>query len=364
MLVAEGSALVMAILQTGKIDAIVGVSCLSVLEKAFPYVESAAIPGVAIPLLQSDCKDVTVDLDWIWEVIHLTSEDRTYRLSLDSVREQVADWFTPAALDNLFGPACGETERIARQWLAGGGKRWRPFLAACVWRALQAETDQEFPSDLRRLAVAVECFHKASLIHDDIEDNDHLRYGEPTLHESHGVPVALNVGDFLLGEGYRLIGFCDVPAEDRVAMLQAAATGHRALCMGQGAELTWSRSPRPLRPPRFWRFFNRRLPRLSRSPSAWGRPMRAPTRIWTTLSAATARPWALLIRSATTWKMLREKPTILPRCGPRCRWRCCPSASRPTPAYGYGRACSTRCGAARPRAANGRAWRRCWTNTA
>ena len=36
VLVAEGSAIVMAIIQTGKIDAIVGVSCLSVLERAFP----------------------------------------------------------------------------------------------------------------------------------------------------------------------------------------------------------------------------------------------------------------------------------------------------------------------------------------
>jgi len=41
--------------------------------------------------------------------------------------------------------------------------------------------------------VAVECFHKASLIHDDIEDNDAQRYGEKTLHEEHGVAVALNV---------------------------------------------------------------------------------------------------------------------------------------------------------------------------
>ncbi|MEX0725704.1 MAG: DUF116 domain-containing protein, partial [Planctomycetaceae bacterium] len=52
VLVAEGSALVMAIIETGKIEAIVGVSCLSVLEKAFPFMEAAAIPGVAIPLLQ------------------------------------------------------------------------------------------------------------------------------------------------------------------------------------------------------------------------------------------------------------------------------------------------------------------------
>ena len=145
VLVAEGSAIVMAILQTGKIDAIIGVSCLSVLEKAFPYVESAAIPGVAIPLLQSDCKDVTVDLDWVWEVIHLTSEDRTYRLNLDRIREQVSEWFTPAALDSLLGPAPGETERVARQWLARSGKRWRPFLATCVWEAAQQDGRRRIP---------------------------------------------------------------------------------------------------------------------------------------------------------------------------------------------------------------------------
>ena len=43
VLVAEGSALVMAMIQTGQIEAIVGVSCLPVLEKTFPFVEAAAV---------------------------------------------------------------------------------------------------------------------------------------------------------------------------------------------------------------------------------------------------------------------------------------------------------------------------------
>src|SRR3954468_6959483 len=105
VLCAEGSAIVMAIIQTGKIDAIVGVSCLSVLEKAFPYMESAAIPGIAIPLLQDDCKDTTIDLDWVWDVIHLTSDDRTYRLDLDALRREVDGWFEPAALNEILGGA-------------------------------------------------------------------------------------------------------------------------------------------------------------------------------------------------------------------------------------------------------------------
>ena len=96
VLVAEGSALVMALIQTGKIDAIVGVSCLSVLERAFPHMEAAAIPGIAIPLLQDDCKDTSVDVDWVWEVIHLNSADRTHRLDLEALKETARSWFEPA----------------------------------------------------------------------------------------------------------------------------------------------------------------------------------------------------------------------------------------------------------------------------
>jgi geranylgeranyl pyrophosphate synthase len=248
VLCAEGSAIVMAIIQTGKIDAIVGVSCLSVLEKAFPYMESAAIPGIAIPLLQDDCKDTTIDLEWVWDVIHLTSDDRTYRLDLDALRKECDAWFEPAALDRILGSVAGtQTERIAREWLTKGGKRWRPFLAACAYRALHGDApDAPLPDGLKKLAVAVECFHKASLIHDDIEDNDATRYGEQTLHEAHGVPVALNVGDLLLGEGYRLIAESGAPPAVVGEMIRVAAAGHRTLCLGQGAELCWARDPKPL----------------------------------------------------------------------------------------------------------------------
>lgn len=248
VLTAEGSALVMAIIQTGKIDAILGVSCLSVLERAFPYMESAAIPGVAIPLLNDDCKDTGVDVEWVWEYIHLSSDDRTYRMDLDSVREEVDTWFTDESLTELMGPGDSETEKIGRAWLAKSGKRWRPFLAACSWKALQDDQEVPLPTDLKKLAVAVECFHKASLIHDDIEDGDDLRYGEATVHAEHGVPVALNVGDLLLGEGYRLIAETTAPPAVRALMVKIAAEGHRALCLGQGAELTWTNNPRPLKP--------------------------------------------------------------------------------------------------------------------
>lgn len=246
VLVAEGSAIVMSLIQTGKIEAIVGVSCLSVLERAFPYMEAAAIPGVAVPLLQDDCIDTTVDLDWVWDYIHLTSDDKTRRMDLGALREEVDGWFEPALIDEIMGQADGETEKVAREWLCRAGKRWRPFLTVATYQAMRDDPGGALPKDIRKIAAAVECFHKASLIHDDIEDNDASRYGEQTLHEQWGIPVALNIGDLLIGEGYRLLAESGASPEARARMLEVAAQGQRELCRGQGAELFWTREPAPL----------------------------------------------------------------------------------------------------------------------
>ncbi len=247
VLVAEGSAIVMSLIQTGKIEAIVGISCLPVLERTFPYVEAAAIPSVAVPLLQDDCINTTVDNDWVWEYIHLSSDDKTRRLNLNALHDDVREWFSAEGLEKIMGESSGRTETIAREWLGRAGKRWRPFLTVAAFQALRDDRGEPIPEDIRKIAVAVECFHKASLIHDDIEDEDHDRYGEKTLHEEHGVAVALNAGDLLIGEGYRLIGECEVSDGQKTEMILAASRGQRELCRGQGAELLWSQAPEVLK---------------------------------------------------------------------------------------------------------------------
>ncbi len=255
VLVAEGSAIVMSLIQTGKIEAIVGISCLPVLERTFPYVEAAAIPAVAVPLLQDDCIDTTVDIDWVWDYIHLTSEDQTRRLNLNALHDEVKGWFERDALDTLLGKPTCQTEEIGREWLARAGKRWRPFLTVAAYQALREDPTEPISDDVKLAAVSVEAFHKASLIHDDIEDNDAQRYGEPTLHSEHGIPVALNVGDLLIGEGYRLLAEMQIPAHLRSACLKVAAEGQRELCRGQGAELLWNNHPLPLSTPQVLEIF-------------------------------------------------------------------------------------------------------------
>lgn len=244
VLVAEGTTVVARLLEEGRIDAVVGIGCLSVLERAFAPMSDDAIPGIAVPLLSDGCVETAVDIDWATEAIVLRSEHFAQtRADIEALKEKVEGWFGEKAVDELLG--CDDhSERIAGRWLSEHGKRWRPLLLTCVAEAIAPGALDDLL--LRKLAVAVECFHKASLVHDDIEDEDRSRYGRPTLHVRYGVPIALNVGDLLIGEGYRLIAESALPAETIADMLAVAAEGHRSLCIGQGRELSWRLAGEPL----------------------------------------------------------------------------------------------------------------------
>ncbi len=230
VLVAEGSTVVSKLLEGGKVDAVVGVSCLSALEKSFPRMADGAIPGLAIPLTVDGCAGTKMDEDDIREAICLKAS-KPWKNTLDTERlhEVVDQWFV-ASNDWKTETRTGQ---LATEWLLKDGKRWRPFLLAGTYSALNGGTI-ELPDEIRRLALAVECFHKASLIHDDIEDGDDLRYGEPAFHRKYGIPIALNVGDLLVGEGYRWITSVETRTTE---LLRIAAENHQTLCLGQGEEL-------------------------------------------------------------------------------------------------------------------------------
>ncbi len=244
VLVAEGTTVVRRLIQGGKIDAVIGVSCEDALRKAFPHMASGAIPGIAVPLDGDGCRDTTVDVDILWRYLQLgSSEDSGAWVEPGALMEVVEEWFEMealwATLNDVYprnASARSDIGEIALKWMASHGKRWRPFLAAAVAEALSGRAVAEIQG-VRPVAVAVECFHKASLVHDDIEDGDCERYGSPTLHERWGMPVALNAGDFLVGAGYRLIAGASDNSRAVAAMLRVAAECHGTLCVGQGDEL-------------------------------------------------------------------------------------------------------------------------------
>jgi geranylgeranyl pyrophosphate synthase len=270
VLVAEGSPVVLKIIVSGYVDAIVGVACLNVLEKAIDKILLAGIPCMAVPLLSSDCRNTSVDEEWVMEMINLRQESpQVQTRSYVHLMRAAAGLFEPSELERLAprmrgGPSLAQlngqgvagldpvagTEAIAYDFLAKGGKHSRPFITLAVHDALTgaAGTTADgaahlaaVPDWVKRAAMSIETFHKASLVHDDIEDDDPYRYGEATLHRRFGIPTAINVGDYLIGMGYRLISrdAVNTGAEAATDVLDRLADAHLKLAEGQGAELLW-----------------------------------------------------------------------------------------------------------------------------
>lgn len=274
VLVAEGSPIVMKIIVSGYIDAIIGVACLNVLEKAIDKILLAGIPCIAVPLLSSDCRNTSVDEAWVTEAIQskqtaLETQTSSYIHLLRAARRM----FEPTEFDRLMPPirkpatgdllngvskpnavskpdAVGMTESIAREFIGKGGKYSRPFITLAVYDALTgnnctgpngATHTAELSDAVQRAALSIEAFHKASLVHDDIQDDDDFRYGEPTLHRKHGIATAINVGDYLIGLGYRLVSrdAAELGPETAANILDKLAESHMKLSEGQGAELHW-----------------------------------------------------------------------------------------------------------------------------
>ena len=240
-MVAEGFTSVIELIRQHVVDAVIGISCLDSLEKAFPLLVSHAVPGIAVALNDGGCKDTHVDTDYVAQLLSKRSEETMMLLDYDSVREEVDRWFEPEALATVLTPARDTTTKAALEWMLCGGSRWRPFLLAAVYSAIKVESGKSkvedrfsIPDEVMRAAIAVECFHKASLVHDDIQDNDEERYGQPTVHARYGEAMAINIGDLLLGEGYRLLA--SLPNKE---LLGVVANAHVSLCLGQGAELSW-----------------------------------------------------------------------------------------------------------------------------
>ena len=257
VLVSEGTPIVLKIIVSGHVDAIVGVACLNVLEKAFDKILLAGIPCIATPLLSSNCKSTSVDDDWVFQSIELKTEPTgPATKSYVHLMRSANGMFEPAELARLAprsrqgGPAAdplARHEAIAYEFLARGGKRSRPLITLAAYDALTGGKGTlsgeglTLSDSVKRTALAIETFHKASLVHDDIEDDDAFRYGHETLHRQYGIGTAINIGDYLVGLGYRLVSRERkvLGAECAADILDKLADAHLKLSEGQGAELLW-----------------------------------------------------------------------------------------------------------------------------
>ncbi len=233
-LVAEGTTVAIGLVEEGSIDAVIGVSCMPVLQRSFDQVSRAAVPVIGLPLMYDGCTNTNVDYNWLLEEIQSDVRNEAAQpLSVSLIKLKVQDYFTEQNLHKVF-PLPAKTESLAMEMMLQGGQRMRPLLAVLAYLAYSTERDE---NSTRKIAVIIECFHKASLIHDDIEDDSNQRYDSDTLHRKHGIAMAINVGDYLIGKGYHLLSELSVSNELIFKCLQVISSSHIRLTQGQGADI-------------------------------------------------------------------------------------------------------------------------------
>jgi geranylgeranyl diphosphate synthase type II len=127
--------------------------------------------------------------------------------------------------------------RAMRYSLEAGGKRLRPVLVLAAAELFGVNDDEALPA-----AVAVECIHTYSLMHDDLPcmDNDDLRRGRPTAHKEFDEATALLAGDALLTHAFALLAtsYAARPALAHALVRELAdAAGSQRLIGGQMEDL-------------------------------------------------------------------------------------------------------------------------------
>jgi farnesyl diphosphate synthase len=134
--------------------------------------------------------------------------------------DQFQEWITShskrteVALEKLLDSAQTQPTRLheAMRYAAqGGGKRIRPLLVYAAGQLGGSESVQK-ETALDAAAVAIECIHAYSLVHDDLPcmDDDDLRRGRPTVHKAFDEPTALLVGDALQTRAFEILANANV----------------------------------------------------------------------------------------------------------------------------------------------------------
>ena len=118
-----------------------------------------------------------------------------------------------------------------RYSLLDGGKRLRPILCLAFADAV-ARASGGGGAVAEDAAVALECIHTYSLIHDDLPamDDDDLRRGRPTSHKAFGEALAILAGDALLTDAFAIVARGTAAGQ----ALRGALAGELALAAGAG----------------------------------------------------------------------------------------------------------------------------------
>jgi geranylgeranyl pyrophosphate synthase len=148
----------------------------------------------------------------------------------DQAREIVDTW----RQDGLHRPYVSQT---VRHLLHNPGKLLRPALVLLTAGLVEPASLDRLRKILVELATTVELIHSASLIHDDIIDDEKLRRGKPSLHSRFGNHTAVLVGDILYAQAFSLLTHLDLSRWDQHRELfRLFCDTTRDMCIGEIVE--------------------------------------------------------------------------------------------------------------------------------
>ena len=104
------------------------------------------------------------------------------------------------AISEHMKSAAALIPEIGDHLIGAGGKRLRPLLTMSAARLANYQD-----RDHITMAAAVEYMHTATLLHDDVVDDSDMRRGQPTARNLWGNSASVLVGDFLLGQAFRMM---------------------------------------------------------------------------------------------------------------------------------------------------------------
>ncbi|MFT8350613.1 polyprenyl synthetase family protein [Clostridium saccharoperbutylacetonicum] len=99
----------------------------------------------------------------------------------------------------------GSAEEVFKYFFKVPGKYLRPSLVILSAKAIKPEMTAEERIQLINLCVAIELIHSASLVHDDIIDNDLFRRGQKTLNNIYGRKIAVLAGDTFYAKAFSIL---------------------------------------------------------------------------------------------------------------------------------------------------------------
>ncbi|MFG3205456.1 polyprenyl synthetase family protein [Streptomyces sp. NPDC048192] len=110
-----------------------------------------------------------------------------------------------APVADAVGSKAGQEALRPAPGAPGGGRPLRPSMVYWAYRNYRGfdgpaaeDAQDDALAAVRRAAVAVRVLLKAAVALDDVQDGSAVRYGEPALHVTHGLPLAVNTGSWLV----------------------------------------------------------------------------------------------------------------------------------------------------------------------